>query len=457
MTHHNYDLLVIGAGSGGVRASRIAAKHGARVAICEKSRLGGTCVNLGCVPKKLMKIGSQFGRTQEHAAGFGWQFSPPHLDWTTLVDNISSEVSRLNEIYSNLLQRAGVDVLLGTATLTGPNSVSVDGKEVRATHILIATGGTPVRPNIPGSHLGITSDEAFSLASLPKRVTVIGAGYIGVEFASIFNGYGCQTTLLHRRTHPLNDSFDHDVRRFLGEELTRSGVEMHMDKQVSRISQSDNALLVHSQDGQQLETDLVLWATGRRPNSATLGVTDVGVEVNERGAIGVDDNFQTNVSSIYACGDVIDRIALTPVAIAEGMWISDHLFGSHPPEHPLSYQFIPTAVFSQPEVGTVGMTESQASQRNIPIDIFRSEFRPMKHTITKSTQRTLLKLVVNNNTDRVIGCHMVGDNASEIIQGMAIALNAGATKAVFDQTIGVHPTAAEEFVTMRQPVAPSKP
>ncbi|MCY1219074.1 Glutathione amide reductase [compost metagenome] len=448
---YDFDLFVIGAGSGGVRAARFAAGFGARVAVAESRYLGGTCVNVGCVPKKLLVYGAHFAEDFEQAKGFGWSLAEADFDWPTLIANKNREINRLNGIYRNLLVNSGVTLLEGHARLLDPHTVEVAGQRCTAKNILIATGGWPQIPDIPGREFAISSNEAFFLEQLPKRVLVVGGGYIAVEFASIFHGMGAQTTLLYRRELFLR-GFDDSVRTHLRDELGKKGMNLQFNADIASIEkQPDGSLLATLRDGRQLEADCVFYATGRRPMLDNLGLETTGVELDERGFIKVDEQFQTTEPSILALGDVIGRVQLTPVALAEGMAVARRLF--KPEEYrPVDYQHIPTAVFSLPNIGTVGLTEQQARANGHKVKIFESRFRPMKLTLTENQERTLMKLVVDAETDRVLGCHMVGPEAGEIVQGLAVALKAGATKRIFDDTIGVHPTAAEEFVTMRTPV-----
>ncbi|MDG1479571.1 MAG: glutathione-disulfide reductase [Myxococcota bacterium] len=447
---YDFDLFVIGAGSGGVRAARIAAKLGARVGICEDKRLGGTCVNVGCVPKKLMVIGSRYPADAADAAGFGWDFPAPKLDWERANHNREREILRLNGIYLRLLENSGCTVVSGRGSIVDAHTVQIGDRSFTAANILIATGGRPRRPDIPGADRGISSDEVFSLPTLPRRIVIVGGGYIGVEFAGIFRGYGSEVSLVHRRNLVLT-GFDDDIRVFLGEQMTGQGIDLRLGCQITGIEKTGDALRVTSTDGHTIDTDVVLWATGRSPNTAGLGLERVGITLGTRREIPVDDNLQTSVPSIYACGDVIGRVALTPVALEEGMMLAHNLFGGQ--NRTMNYELIPTAVFSRPSIGTVGMTEAAARRAGHQVTIYRSSFRQMKHTISGRNERTLMKLIVDKKTDVVLGCHMVGDEAGEIIQGLGVALKAGATKAIFDDTIGIHPTAAEEFVTMRTPVA----
>jgi glutathione reductase (NADPH) len=449
---YDFDLFVIGAGSGGVRAARFAAGYGARVAVAESRYLGGTCVNVGCVPKKLLVYGAHFADDFEQAQGFGWSLGESSFDWSTLIANKNREIDRLNGIYRNLLVGSGVTLLEGHARIVDEHSVELGGKRYSAKHILIATGGWPQIPEIPGHEHAIGSNEVFFLEQLPKRVLVVGGGYIAVEFASIFNGLGAQTSLLYRGELFLR-GFDGAVRRHLQEELSKRGIDLQFNSDIARIDkQADGSLLATLKDGRTLEADCIFYATGRRPMLDNLGLENTQVQLDERGFIKVDEQYQTSTPSILAIGDVIGRVQLTPVALAEGMAVARRLF--KPEQYrKVDYQMIPTAVFSLPNIGTVGLSEEQAKEEGYNVQVFESRFRPMKLTMTESQERTLMKLVVDAATDRVLGCHMVGPDAGEIVQGLAVALKAGATKQLFDETIGVHPTAAEEFVTMRTPVA----
>lgn len=449
MSQFDYDLFVIGAGSGGVRAARMAATMGVRVAVAEERYLGGTCVNVGCVPKKLYVYASQYAESFKEAAGFGLQADLSGFDWPTLRDNKTAEITRLNGIYRNLLINSGCTLIDGRAQITGPQSVQVGEQTFTAERILIAVGGWPFVPDIPGAEHIITSNEVFDLADFPQQVLVVGGGYIAVEFAGIFAGLGCETQLVHRGDLFLK-GFDQEVREFTAQEVSKKGVRLRFNTEISRIEQQpDRRLLVHFNDGQQCRVDQVMYATGRVAKTQGLGLERVGVVCAANGAIQVNDQFQTSVPSIYAVGDVIDRVQLTPVALAEGMALVRSLYAEG--AHSVDYENIPTAVFCQPSIGTVGLTEEAARQRYPRLDVYRSEFRAMKHTLSGSDERTLMKLLVDRDTDRVVGLHMVGADAGEIVQGMAVAIKAGATKAVFDATIGIHPTAAEEFVTMREP------
>lgn len=450
---YDFDLYVIGAGSGGVRAARFAAGFGTKVAVAESRYLGGTCVNVGCVPKKLLVYGAHFAEDFEQASGFGWSLGEANFDWATLIANKDREINRLNGIYRNLLVNSGVTLHEGHARLVDAHQVEINGERFTAKHILIATGGWPQIPEIPGREHAIGSNEAFFLKELPKRVLVVGGGYIAVEFAGIFHGLGAQTSLLYRGDLFLR-GFDGSVRKHLQEELTKRGLDLQFNADIERIDkQADGSLKATLKDGRVLEADCVFYATGRRPMLDNLGLENTGVKLDERGFVAVDDLYQTAEPSILAIGDVIGRVQLTPVALAEGMAVARRLF--KPEQYrPVDYANIATAVFSLPNIGTVGLTEEDARKNGHNVQIFESRFRPMKLTLTDCQEKTLMKLVVDADTDKVLGCHMVGPDAGEIVQGLAIALKAGATKQHFDETIGVHPTAAEEFVTMRTPVAP---
>jgi len=443
------DLFVIGGGSGGVRAARMAAARGARVALAECAALGGTCVNLGCIPKKLYSYAAHYGESFEEAQGYGWHGLRPGFDWARLKRNRAVEIQRLNGVYEKLLVGAGVQLSRGRARLADAHTVQIGGERVRARHILIATGGAPHRPDFSGQELALTSNEMFDLEPFPRRLLVIGGGYIACEFASIFNGLGSRVTQLYRGAQVLR-GFDDDVRAFVAAEMAKKGVELRFNAQVASLRRGEGGLIATLSDGSRLEVDAVLAATGRWPNTAGLGLEAAGVRLTEHGAVAVDEHFRSSVPHIFAVGDVIDRVQLTPVALAEAMVVVDRLFGSG--ARTMDYENIPTAVFTHPNVGTVGLTEAQARQRYGRVRIYRTDFRPLKHTLSGSGERTLMKLVVDEASDRVVGLHMVGAEAGEIVQGFAVAIKAGATKAVFDGTIGIHPTTAEEFVTMREPV-----
>ncbi|MBX2807701.1 MAG: glutathione-disulfide reductase [Cellvibrionaceae bacterium] len=446
---YDYDLFVIGAGSGGVRASRIAAQLGAKVAVAEELFLGGTCVNVGCVPKKLFVYGSHFSEEFEAAAGFGWTVPAADFDWTRLRDNKTDEIARLNGVYEKLLHNAGVTLINGRATILDPHSVNVGGQRYTAERILIAVGGWPVVPDIPGKEHILSSNEVFYLETFPKRIMVVGGGYIAVEFAGIFNGLGSETHLLYRGDLFLR-GFDRDLREFTASEMRKKGVNLAFNTRITTIvKQADNRLLVTLNTGETQQVDAVMYATGRKPKTANLGLENTQITLTDKGSIPVNNDFQTAQPSIYAVGDVIDRVQLTPVALAEGMALAKNLYGQGGQQ--VDYDFIPTAVFCQPNIATVGYSEAQAQEKFSQIAVYKSEFKPMKHTLSGLDERTFMKLLVDVKTDRVVGCHMVGADAGEIIQGLAVAMKAGATKADFDHTIGIHPTTAEEFVTMREP------
>jgi glutathione reductase (NADPH) len=449
---YDYDLFVMGVGSGGVRAARMAASRGARVATAEDRYMGGTCVNVGCVPKKLFVYASHFNEEYHHAEGFGWGKASPDFDWPTLLENKNTEIGRLNGIYKSLLDNAGVTHFDGRARIVDEHHISINGDRVISTEkILIATGGWPFVPEFPGSEHVITSNEAFFLEALPKRSLVVGGGYIAVEFAGIFAGMGVDSHLSYRGPLFLR-GFDQDIREFVKEELEKKNIDLHLNSHVEKIEkQADGSLLVTFEEGNTLEVDLVMYATGRKPNVTDIGLENVDVEQGDNGAILVDDEFRTSVPNIFALGDVTDKIQLTPVAIKEAMAFVQTQYQNMPTK--MDYEGIATAVFCQPNIGTVGLTEEEAWEQCGEVDIYRSSFTAMKHTLSGSDERSLMKIVVDRATDKVVGVHMVGSEAGEIIQGIAIALKAGATKAVFDATVGIHPTSAEELVTMREPVA----
>ncbi|AMP05218.1 glutathione-disulfide reductase [Collimonas pratensis] len=445
------DLFVIGAGSGGVRAARFAAGFGARVAVAESRYLGGTCVNVGCVPKKFLVYGAHFSEDFEVASSFGWTAAQPRFDWATLIANKNREIHRLNEVYRGLLLNSGVALHEGHARLLDAHTVEINGQRISAANILIATGGWPQVPDIPGKEHAITSNEAFFLKELPRRVLVIGGGYIAVEFASIFHGLGAQTSLLYRGDLFLR-GFDQGVRLHLKQEFEKKGLDLQFNADIVSIDkQPDGSLKVTLKDQRVLETDCVFYATGRRPMLDNLGLENVDVALDAKGFIKVDSEYRSSEPSILALGDVIGKVQLTPVALAEGMAVARRLF--RPEEYrPVDYKLIPTAVFSLPNIATVGLTEQEARDAGHKIKLFEARFRPMKLSLGDYHEKTLMKLVVDAASDKVLGCHMVGPDAGEIIQGIAIALRAGATKRVFDDTIGIHPTSAEEFVTLRTPL-----
>jgi len=448
MAEFDYDLFVIGAGSGGVRAGRMAAGFGARVAVAEDRYMGGTCVNVGCVPKKLYVYASEFGKAFQDARGFGWDSGPTPFDWATLRDNKKTEISRLNAIYRNLLGGVDVDIIDGRASIVDAHTVIVSGQQYSAGKILIATGGWPHIPDFPGSEYAVTSNEIFDLEQFPQRLLIVGGGYIAVEFAGIFNGLGAQVTQLYRGPLFLR-GFDEDIRSHAAQEIPKTGVDLRFDINVASIQPGSNGLRITLTNGDSLEADTVLYATGRKPHLQGLGLENVATQLTPAGVVEVDEHFCTAEPSVFALGDVIGGMELTPVALAEGMAFARQQFGNA--EQQVDYDFIPTAVFCQPNIGTVGFTEQQARDKFGAIRLYKSSFKPMKHTISGRDEKTFMKLIVDDASDRVVGVHMMGPDAGEIMQGIAIALRAGATKAIFDSTIGIHPTAAEEFVTMREP------
>jgi len=450
--NYDYDLIIIGAGSGGVRLARMSAQRGARVAIIESRYLGGTCVNVGCVPKKLFVYGSHAHEDIEDAAGYGWKVPKEGIsfDWPTLVANKNTEIERLNGIYQRLLENAGVTIIEGTAACRDAHTVVVGDQAYTAVNITIATGSWPATPDLPGKECILSSNEMFYLPQLPRQAVIWGGGYIAVEFAGILAGLGVETTLIYRGDLFLR-GFDDDVRQFTAAELRKKGIALKFGVTIDSVHTDGSHYQVALSDGTSLTTGLVMAATGRRALIEGLGLEQLGVQMNAAGHIVVDDHFQTAVASIYALGDVIGTPQLTPVALAQGMVLSRRLFGDGKGE--MDYGCIPTAVFCQPNIGTVGLTEAEARQSHGKLRIYRSEFKPMKHTMTGRDERSLMKLIVEDETDKVLGAHMVGPDAGEILQGIAVAMKAGATKADFDSTIGIHPTSAEEFVTMRESVA----
>ena len=447
---YDFDLLIIGAGSGGVRASRMSAAKGAKVAVVENRYLGGTCVNVGCVPKKLFVYASEYSEKAEEARGFGVDASINGFDWPTLRDNKTHEIERLNGIYGNMLGNAGVEIINGTASIVDPHTVEVEGKQYTAERIMIATGGWPFKPDVPGAELAITSNEAFYLEEFPQRVVVVGGGYIAVEFAGIFNGLGSETHLLYRGDQILR-GFDNSVRDFAAEQISNKGVKIRTQTDITSIEKLESGeLQCQLNNGDSLIVDCVMYATGRRPMTDGLNLEALGVETRKDGTIVADDFFRTSVDSIYALGDVIGTPALTPVALAQGMKFVAQQFDGD--TSAMDYSNIATAVFCQPNIATVGLTEEEAGEQFCgDVLVFESSFRPMKHTISGLPERSYMKLLVQKSTDKVLGIHMVGADSGEIMQGLAVAVKAGATKTVFDSTIGIHPTAAEEFVTMRSP------
>jgi glutathione reductase (NADPH) len=434
-----------------VRASRVSAGYGAKVAIAEADRFGGTCVNVGCIPKKLFSYAAHFREDFHIAAGYGWNVGEPRFDWPTLLANKDREIARLNSVYERVLSIAGVEILRGRAKVLDPHSVEINGRRLTARHILVATGGWPQVPPIPGREHAISSNEAFHLERLPQRVVLFGGGYIAVEFASIFNGLGVDTTLAYRGKRLLR-SFDAELGERLGEEMQAKGVKIRFSSELKAIRKhADGAFEVEYLNGEKRQTDLVMLATGRRPNSANVGLESAGVKLAADGAIIVDEYSRTSVDSIHAIGDVTNRLNLTPVATAEAMWLARTLFKGEATA--IDHDNVPTAIFSHPNVATVGLSEERARERFGAVDVFKTGFRALKLTLTDEKERTFMKLVVDRATDVVVGAHMIGPDAGEIIQGMAIAVKLGATKAQFDATIGIHPTAAEEFVTLRERVS----
>jgi len=446
---YDFDVFVIGAGSGGVRAARMAAGQGAKVAIADDQALGGTCVNVGCVPKKLYTYASHFSHDFENSAGFGWQMTAPEFNWSTLVTNKQTEITRLNGIYANILSNSGAQIIRGHASIKDTHTVCVAGNDYTAERIVIATGGAPNIPDADYADLLISSDQIFDLPEFPKRLLVVGAGYIALEFACIFQGLGSQVQVSYRGDLIMR-GFDEDVRHFVDQEMRKQGIEFNYQSQVKNVVKlADHSLEVTFEDNTRLVVDQVLMAIGRKPRLSGLGIDALAIEMTPEGTIAVNDKFQTNVSNIYALGDVTGGIELTPVALAEAMTLVNHWYGDG--LKTMDYDLIPTAVFTHPNVGTIGLTEQQALSKYQHVEIFRSDFKPMKHTLSGSNERSFMKLIVDKNTDKVVGLHIVGEGAGEMLQGFAVAMKAGATKADFDATIGIHPTSAEELVTMRTP------
>ena len=449
MSDYDYDLIVIGAGSGGVRASRISASYGVSVAIIEKDRPGGTCVIRGCVPKKLLVYGASFAHEAFDAEAFGWQIDGLRHSWDSLIAAKNEEISRLEEIYRKLLKNAGVELIKGNASLIGPNEVLVDGKKLSAERILIAVGGVPNILEAEGMlENAITSNEALDLDELPETIIVQGGGYVALEFAGIFAALGSKTHLIYRSDFPLR-GFDNDVREHIAKCLPDRGVRLHPNRSITKVQKNSNKLSVFLDNKEMIEANKLLAATGRNPNTAALGLEEIGVKIGDIGQIIVSKNGQTSIPSIFAIGDVTDRVNLTPVAIGEGHAFADNCYGNNP--RTMSHDFIASAVFSQPPISCVGLTEQQAVGKNINFNIYETRFRAMKNTISGRSEQSYMKLLVEQKTDKVIGAHMVGPDSAEIMQGIAIAIKMGATKADFDATVGIHPTSAEEFVTMRTP------
>jgi len=448
LTDFDYDLFVIGGGSGGVRASRTAAGLGAKVGLAEERYLGGTCVNVGCIPKKLFSYAAQYAQDFTDSVAYGWEFkNQPRHNWKTLIANKDTEISRLNGVYNSLLVNSGVDIYHQRASIQGKHTIFLPDRTVKARHILIATGGWPFVPDIPGKELAITSNEAFALDPLPASILIVGGGYIAIEFAGILAALGVKTALSYRGESLLR-GFDSDLSEYFTTELQKY-CSLHLQTNITRLESANGRIRAQLNTGNHIDTELVLFATGRKPNTAGLGLENVGVALDPQGAIIVDPEFRTSVPSIYAVGDVIDRVALTPVALAEGQLLAHRLFGNS--THTMSYEKIPTAIFSHPNIATVGYTEAQAQSLCKNLLVFKSRFTPLRHTLSANTEKTFLKMLVDKDSDRVLGIHMMGPEAGEIIQGLAVAMNAGATKAHFDMTLGIHPTTAEEFVTMRTP------
>ena len=449
MSRFDFDLFVIGAGSGGVRASRMSASLGARVAVAEDRYLGGTCVNVGCIPKKLLTYAAHYADDFEDARAYGWSLEGRSFDWPTLIANKDKEIARLNGVYGKLLDDAGVRRIEARARIVDPHTVEAGGRAHTAERILVATGGWPVLPEIPGIELAITSNEAFHLKQLPRRVLVAGGGYIAVEFAGIFHGLGAHVVQVHRGELFLR-GFDDDVRSALAAEMTKRGIELRFGHVLKRLERAGNGVRAVLDDGAALEVDQVLFAIGRAPHTQGLGLAEIGVTLGPLGEVIVDEFSQSSLENVYAIGDVTNRLNLTPVAIHEAMALARSLYGGQPT--PIDHVNVPSAVFSQPQIGAVGLTEAAARARYGALDVYRTSFRPLRHTLTGRSEQTTMKLVVDQASQRVVGAHMLGPDAGEIVQGIAIAVKIGATKAQFDATVGIHPTLAEEFVTMRTPV-----
>jgi glutathione reductase (NADPH) len=448
MAKYDFDLFTIGAGSGGVAASRRAASYGVKVGIAENSRVGGTCVMRGCVPKKLLVYGAQFADAFEDARGFGWDVTPPRFDWPTLIANKNKELDRLEGIYRNLLKDC--TLFEARATLEDPHTIALsNGKRVTAETIIVATGSHPVTPKIPGIEHVISSNEALDLPQLPRNILIVGGGYIALEFANIFSGLKAKVTLACRAEEVLK-GFDDDVRVDIAKEMRQRGITIRTQTELARIEKIQGGFAAHTKAGEEISADLIMYATGRKPNITHMGLAEVGVKHHSNGCITVDEWSKTSVPNIYAIGDATDRLNLTPVAIAEGRAIAETLYNNNPMK--ISHHNVATAVFSQPPVGTVGLSEGEARKHGHTLDIYRARFRPMKNTISGREERTMMKLVVDRPTQKVLGVHMVGVDAPEIVQCLAVAIICGATKQQFDATMAVHPTAAEEFVTMRDKV-----
>ncbi len=444
---YDYDYFVIGAGSGGVRSARIAAGHGARVGLAEGKFFGGTCVNIGCVPKKLMAYAADYHAHFEDSRGFGWSYDKTSFDWPTLIKNKDAEIKRLNEIYQSLLNKAGVTIFNNYASFIDNHTIEVGNQKITADKILIATGGHPVLPDFEGADLMMVSDDMFYLDTLPKHIAIYGAGYIAVEFAHIMHGLGSKVTMVYRGDTPLR-GFDKDIRDHLAREMEKQGITLKSETVIQSIEKADGGLKLDLSDGTKLECDVALSAIGRKARVDNLNLPAANVEISNRGEIIVNEHYQTTADNIFAVGDVTGGMELTPIAIKEGHWIADKFFGGI--DRPtMSYNNIPTAVFSRPTIGTVGLSEAQALEEGFDIKIYKSDFKPLVHTLSGRDERTLMKMIVDQKTDQVIGLHIVGLDSPEILQGFAVAIKSGATKAMFDETIGIHPTSAEELVTMR--------
>jgi glutathione reductase (NADPH) len=451
MTGFDYDLFVIGGGSGGVRAARVAAEHGAKVAIAEEDKVGGTCVLRGCVPKKLFAHSAHFAEALEDSVGFGWSVEGVRFDWPTLVRNVTADTDYLSSIYIRNLDRSGAELIRSRAVIEDAHTIRLESENraVTARYILVATGGSPKLDSaVPGHEHGIVSDDIFTMPVLPKRVLIVGAGFVGIEFAGIFAALGTETTVIHRGDEILR-GFDMDIRRSVHAGMERRGISIIMGDTVASIERTPGGLVATARSGRKLNADAILFAIGRTPNSGGFGLPEAGVALDANGAVVVDRFSRTSTGSIYAIGDVTNRLCLTPVAIREGEAVADTLFGGRPVA--VDYRNVPEAVFSQPEAATVGLTEEVAKATFPAVDIYKAVFKPLANRVARRDERMMMKLVVDGSTDRVIGCHIVGDHASELVQVAAIAVRMGATKADFDQTVALHPTAAEELVTMRKP------
>ena len=450
MKMYDYDLFVLGAGSGGVRASRLASSYGAKVGICEEDRVGGTCVIRGCIPKKLLVYGAHYSEELEDSRAYGWSVDIKSFNWEALLKNKDREIDRLNNIYKKILNNNNVELFEGRGYFIDSHTLQIGEKRITADKILVATGGVPYLPRIKGIESVITSNEAFHLKKLPKKIIINGGGYIAVEFASIFNGLGSNVTIVYRGEQILK-GFDDGVRNFLAEEIKKKGISIETSKEVISIESSGSEKVVNLNDGSKINADTVMFATGRIPNTSNLGLENIGVEVNKKGAVVVAPNHMTSVSNIYAIGDVTDVFNLTPVALNEGICFADSVFGEK--DRLMDYSSIPTAVFSLPNVATVGLTEEGAKDKFKSIEIYESNFKGLKHTLTGRNELTFMKIVVNSQDKKVLGFHMVGPEAGEIIQGLAVSLKIGVTKGQLDSVLGVHPSLAEEFVTMRTKVS----